>query len=39
MTDKDAVKCEQLCAGGQFWRIPLEVTLDPGLVPAVIDRI
>ena len=41
MTEKDAVKCEALIspAAGRCWAVPLGVTLDPGLLPAVLDRL
>ncbi len=47
MTEKDAVKCETLLgpgtghrpAVGQFWSVPQQVALAPGLVEAVLERI
>lgn len=39
MTEKDAVKCEELVAGGQlagqYWAVPLRVSPGPGLMDAV----
>ncbi len=43
MTEKDAVKCEPLLAAGalcgEYWALPLELTLSPGLMPAVFERL